>query len=256
MKIYRAAAIALSILVFFGCQKTSKKNYLWGYLNPGDFRPYGIANEKMYFFNFTELDGKMADLTWRSCAATAPGTDNQCAVVFSNWVSLTTLEKIPAEGVGLNNSHQGNQSFAFKMTHVTGVTWDISVRINGTLYTATLVPQEAVTITSAVSTTNIGLSGPTPFFTNYTFKDCFLNLGTYNATFPLNARDFTCSADYANSGIALTVRTVNFNTKITLTAAAPVTPGMPTEIVIHGPPTLVGDPPVADKIVAQDYSLF
>ena len=228
MDIKRIAAVALSALILFGCQKKSKKNYLWGYLNPGDFRPYGIAPEKRYSFSFTDVNGAAISTlpagSWKSCnisMANPPGSNNPCNTVFANWINIEFNPKIPNEGVALNDDHTATLAvpefpiFSFKMTHVPGTPWTVSARINGISYINALVPVEAVTITDSLSSEVTLPACPAP----------------------------TCAVDYASSLVPLRYRTIAFTQRVQLSASTSV---VPSDIYIE----------IGDIIVAQDYSLY
>ena len=136
MKYLATAHVLLIIIIstMFACsKKTGYPQVIPGYINPGDFRPLGVAPEKTYSFPSFPVP--------QTC-----GPGPQCVAVYTYW---WTPDKEVTEGIAVNDTHNTNPSFSMKIFRKAGVpVWNVNAIINGKSYVGIIdLTQDAAAMT-------------------------------------------------------------------------------------------------------------
>lgn len=248
------ALIALSI----GCSSDDDQSIIPGYWSPGEFRPKGIAGHKAYSFATLTGSGPIScssnvtprwPAQWPDVPAVPPATSNpktehckpdpsnpsapcnqngdgQCRVIYGSWLNgVSYNNSIVLSGFALDDSHNlnaTNKTLRIVMKVInTGIEWKIYLVLDGTEYRGSVSSSDVTVVEE-----DTGL---------YTEPAC-----STNSTPP-------CAKTYEASSDTLKIKTITFNTNVTLsTCTVPtLTPCTVQTVSIQN----------GDYIVAQVYGI-
>jgi hypothetical protein len=137
--------LVLSLFLTPGCNKEKDNKFYAGYINPGPFRPRGVAWEKCY--NFTNVP--------ISCDSQGGAANSgRCGAVHTVWLAGASLdESVPTEGMAANDMHQIPTTFTIKIMLDINLSWKITLVRRGVSYTGNTRKLEMVKYNSSVRTT-------------------------------------------------------------------------------------------------------
>ncbi|MBN2158680.1 MAG: hypothetical protein JW807_04740 [Spirochaetes bacterium] len=179
-------ALVLSALMLAGCADDDDdiKPYI-GYINPGEFRPQGILDDKEYYFDFLEGPGD-------NC-----GPSDICLAVYTNWYGTYEDMYYQTEGIAISDRYKSNPVLDMKIYRITGLgDWTISLIYNGIAYSGT-APVGAISIEFSDSTIQTYPEYTTPLGDYFEASGIYVQRATikFMSDIPLKSKSSTITID-------------------------------------------------------------